>query len=447
MSRQVIKNATIVNEGKVFTGDVAINNQIIEQIDSDITVQSNDTVIDAEGLLLLPGMIDDQVHFREPGLTHKGNIASESRAAVAGGITSYMEMPNVKPSTTTIDAISEKHAIAAKHSFANYSFYLGATPDNLDQIKAVDSSWVCGVKVFMGASTGDLLVEHPKALEDIFKECPTLIATHCEKGDVIEANLKRIKQQKTQFTPMDHPVIRDVEACYQSSSYAVDLAKKYGSDLHVLHLTTAKEMSLFTAGPVAGKKITAEACVHHLWFDESDYEQLGNLIKCNPAIKSAEDRQALIKAINEQRIDIIATDHAPHTWQEKQVDFEQAPAGLPLVQHALLSVLEHVHNGVFELAQVVEKVAHNVAIRYGIERRGFISEGYFADLVLVSPNKTHQVTHDNSLYLCGWSPFNGVTFHYDIAATFVNGEKVFDATMNGGQIIKPEYVHPLKFNR
>lgn len=443
MSKHIIKNAKIVNEGKVFEGDLAIKDQFIEKIDKQISVEPTDTVYEAEGLLLLPGMIDDQVHFREPGLTHKGTIGSESRAAVAGGITSFMEMPNVKPSTTTLEALRAKHQIAANSSVANYSFYLGATPDNLDQIKAVDPSWICGVKVFMGASTGDLLVEHPQALEGIFRECPTLIATHCEKGDVITRNLARLKAAKGDLVPIDHPNVRDTDACYQSSSYAVNLAKQFNSDLHVLHLTTAKEMALFESGPVENKKITAEACVHHLWFSDKDYKEKGNLIKCNPAIKAESDRLALIKALTENRIDIIATDHAPHTWQEKQVHYEQAPAGLPLVQHALLSLLEHVQARTFDITQIVEKTAHNPAIRYRIEKRGFLREGYYADLVLIAPNKSHRVTHTNSRYLCGWSPFDGVTFSNDIAATYVNGQMAFDGT----SVLERENALALKFNR
>jgi dihydroorotase len=443
MAKTIIKNAKLVNEGQIFEADVAINNKLIEHITNDIAVNAQDTVIDASGMLLLPGMIDDQVHFREPGLTNKGSIFSESRAAVVGGITSFMEMPNVKPSTTTISALKEKHDIAKHSSLANYSFYLGATPDNIEAIKRVDPSWVCGVKVFMGASTGDLLVDHPEALEVIFRDCPTLIATHCEKGDVIEENLKTLKQQVSNITPSHHPIIRDAEACYQSSSYAVELAKKYNSDLHVLHLTTAKEMALFEAGPIENKKITAEACVHHLWFNNNDYNRLGNQIKCNPAIKAESDRLALIKAINEDRIDIIATDHAPHTLAEKQVDFMEAPAGLPLVQHALLTLLEQVNRNTMTLTKVVEKVSHNPAKRYKVANRGFIREGYFADLVLVNPNTSTQVTHDNSRYLCKWTPFNGTTFNNKIAATFVNGQMVY----NGEDIIEKNAAMALLFNR
>ncbi|KAF7771137.1 dihydroorotase [Pseudoalteromonas citrea] len=442
MTKTLIKNAKVVNENNVFETDVLINGNLIEQINSDISVQANYHVIDLEGDWLLPGMIDDQVHFREPGLEYKGCIASESRAAVAGGITSYMEMPNVSPATTTDLALMHKHDIAARNSLANYSFYLGATPDNLDQIKACDPKLVCGVKVFMGASTGDLLVEHPQALEAIFRECPTLIATHCEKGDIIAQNLAKFALKP--LTIQDHPVIRDVEACYASSSYAVDLAKKYNSDLHVLHITTAKELALFTPGPIETKRITAEACVHHLWFNQNDYDQLGNLIKCNPAIKSEQDRLALLQAINEDKIDIIATDHAPHTWQEKQLPYSEAPAGLPLVQHALLSLLDQVKRGVFSIEKVVEKMAHNPAKRYRIKQRGFIKEGYFADLVAVAASPSETVTHDNTEYLCAWSPFVNHTFSHNIRYTFVNGQCVYD---HGDILDQNKHAMPLAFER
>ena len=443
MSRQIIKNARIVNEGKIFEADLCIQNQRIEKIAPEIPIQPGDIVHDIDGKYLLPGMIDDQVHFREPGLTHKGCIATESRAAVAGGITSYMEMPNVSPSTTSISALKQKHEIAAKDSLANYSFYLGATPDNLEEIKAVDPTWVCGVKVFMGASTGDLLVEHPQALEAIFKECPTLIATHCEDGSVIQKNLDRLLSEGRELTIQDHPVIRDVEACYQSSSYAVSLAKKYQSDLHVLHITTAKELGLFEPGPIENKKITAEACVHHLWFNQYDYEQKGNLIKCNPSIKSESDCHALLQGVREGRIDIIATDHAPHTWEEKQQDFMKAPAGLPLVQHALLSLLEQIQFGALNITQVVEKTAHNPAIRYQIAERGFIREGYFADLVIIDPQKATLVSNTHTYYRCGWTPFDGIRFNNSIAATFVNGHKAFD----GSKLLSGNVAQALMFNR
>jgi len=372
MPTALIKNARIVNEGCVTEMDVRIVDQRIETLALNISAQTGDNVIDASGCYLLPGMIDDQVHFREPGLTHKGTIASESRAAVAGGITSYMEMPNVSPATTTIAALERKFAIAEESSLANYSFYLGATEDNLEEIKLLDPSKHCGVKVFMGASTGDLLVEDPQALNAIFRDSPVLIVTHCESGAVISQNQARLLQAKSEFNIEDHPVLRDDEACYASSSFAVALAKKHHSQLHVLHITSAKELALFEAGPIENKHITAEACVHHLWFSHQDYALLGNQIKCNPAIKYESDRNQLLQAVNDDQIDIIATDHAPHTWQEKQVPYAQAPAGLPLVQHALLSLFDQVKDGQLTVAKVVEKTAHNPAIRYCIKERGFI---------------------------------------------------------------------------
>ncbi|MGK7906516.1 MAG: dihydroorotase [Synechococcus sp.] len=424
--KTLIKNAQLINEGRVYSSDVRICNERIENIAGSITPSGSDKVVDASGFYLLPGMIDDQVHFREPGLTHKGTIASESRAAVAGGITSFMEMPNVNPSTTTIEALENKYEIARESSLANYAFYLGATENNIEQIKRLDPSKYCGVKVFMGASTGNLLVEDQAALEDIFREAPTLIVTHCESGPVIAKNLARIKELHRPIVITDHAVIRDAEACFASSSLAVNLAKRHGSQLHVLHITTAKELSLFDPGPVSNKSITAEACIHHLWFSDRDYAELGNLIKCNPAIKSEDDRNALIQALREDRIDIIATDHAPHTWEEKQVDYPQAPAGLPLVQHALLTLFDQVTHKRMSLSQLVEKTAHNPAIRYGVIDRGYIREGYFADLVLVDMETPFTVTPENIFYHCGWSPFMGYRFSSSIAGTWVNGQLVFD---------------------
>ncbi len=442
MTTTLIKDACLVNEGEIREVDLRIKNQRIEKIAPSISAMENDAVVEAKGYWLLPGMIDDQVHFREPGLTHKGCIATESRAAVAGGITSYMEMPNVKPATTNISAIEEKLAIASRDSFANYAFYLGATEDNLEDIKAIDPEKVCGVKVFMGASTGNLLVENPTALEAIFRECPVLISTHCESGPVIAENLNKLKQKDRAITIHDHPIIRDDEACFASSSYAVQLAKKYGSQLNVLHITTAKELSLFEAGPIQNKKITAEACVHHLWFCDQDYEQRGNLIKCNPAIKTRQDRDALLQALTKNQIDIIATDHAPHTLSEKQEPYLNAPAGLPLVQHALLSLLEHVRNKRLTIEQVVEKTSHNPAIRYRVAERGFLREGFFADLVLVDPKTPTSVSHNNTLYKCQWTPFDGVEFSSRICSTWVNGELVF----NGKQVTaKPSAAMPLHF--
>ncbi|MGH1427830.1 MAG: dihydroorotase [Arenicella sp.] len=427
----LFKNALLVNEGKIIENDLRVQGQYIDRIDKDIEAKPHDIVIEANGCHLLPGMIDDQVHFREPGLTHKGTIASESRAAVVGGITSYMEMPNVSPATTTIEALEKKYEIASQHSMANYAFYLGATEDNLEQIKLLDPKKHCGVKVFMGASTGDLLVEHPNALEGIFRESPILIVTHCENSPIIDQNLEKFRQSEQVPTILDHPIIRDTEACFASSSYAVALAKKYQSQLHVLHITTEKELSLFDAGPIENKHITAEACVHHLWFSDQDYSRLGNLIKCNPSIKSESDRDALIQALHNNQIDIIATDHAPHTWEEKQSDYHNAPAGLPLVEHALLSLLDHVKGQRLKIEQVVDKTAHNPSKRYAIKNRGFIREGYYADLVLIDRNKPTQVSHKNTYYHCGWTPFNNHQFSSSIQGTWVNGSQVFD----GRQVI------------
>lgn len=444
MTTTLIKHARVVNEGNIIETDVRIVDDRIDKIDTDIAAQPSDTIIEAKDRYLIPGMIDDQVHFREPGLTHKGNIASESRAAAAGGITSFMEMPNVNPSTTTIDALEAKYAIAKESAFANYAFYLGATEDNLDQIKQLDPTRHCGVKVFMGASTGDLLVEHPEALDAIFREAPSLIVTHCENSPMIQQNRDRMLQSQSTFSIQDHPKLRDTEACYASSSYAVDLAKKHRSQLHVLHITTEKELSLFETGPIQHKHITAEACVHHLWFCDQDYESLGNLIKCNPAIKKQSDRDALIQALHSNQIDIIATDHAPHTLAEKQVDYDQAPAGLPLVQHALLSLLEHVNQDRLSMEQVVEKTAHNPAIRYGIHDRGYIREGYYADLVLIDSQSNTAVSHESSLYHCAWTPFAGQVFSSRILQTWVNGQSVFDSK---SRIINKPLAMPLMFSQ
>ena len=443
MTNTLIKHAMIVNEGKIETVDVKIKNQRIEKIAPNISANPQDILINAEGLHLLPGMIDDQVHFREPGLTHKGSIASESRAAIAGGITSFMEMPNVDPATTTLSALENKFNLAAQHSHGNYSFYLGATENNLDEIQRLDPSKHCGVKVFMGASTGNLLVENLKALEGIFRNAPTLIVTHCESGPVIAKNHTRLKASRPTLGIQDHPILRNEVACYESSSYAVSLAKTYNSQLHVLHITTEKELSLFESGPIANKSITAEACVHHLWFTQENYLEKGNLIKCNPSIKKQSDRDALMKALINNQIDIIATDHAPHTWDEKNVPYEQAPAGLPLLQHALLTLLDHVNHNRLSLQTVVEKTAHNPAIRYSINERGYLREGYFADLVLVNLNKTTKATHENSLYHCGWTPFDGHNFTSKIEGTWVNGQQVFD----GKSVLSTPAGQRLSFNK
>lgn len=418
----LITQATIVNEGKSWVGDVLIRNGRIAEIAEHIT-QSADRVIDASGLTLLPGFIDDQVHFRDPGLTAKGDISTESKAALAGGTTTFMDMPNVKPTTTTIENLEAKYQIGAQKSWINYSFYFGATNDNLDELKQVDPSKVCGVKIFMGASTGNMLVDREKALRDIFTHSPTLITTHCEDTPMIQAQEAKYREQYGEDVPMQaHPDIRCREACYKSSSFAVQLAKETGADLHVLHLTTADEMALFEPGPVEGKKITAEACVHHLWFSDEDYASKGTFIKCNPAIKSVSDREAIRQAVRDGRIDIIATDHAPHTEAEKNNKYFTAPAGLPQVQQSLSALLDMVHDGVFDLHTVVQKIAHNVAIRYQIEDRGYIREGYWADLVLVDMNKPHTDDKAHNLYKCQWSPWEGHTFKSSVVSTIVSGE-------------------------
>lgn len=425
MSSILIVQAKVVNEQKIFEADVFIKDGLIEQIAPKLDRQA-DKVIDAKGQYLMPGFIDDQVHFRDPGLTAKGSIATESKAAIAGGTTTFMDMPNVKPTTTTLEALEQKHQLAAETSWANYSFYLGATNDNLEEVKRLNPNSSCGVKIFMGASTGNMLVDREQALSDIFTHSPTLITTHCEDTPMIKAQEALYREKYGEKVPMIcHPDIRCREACYKSSSFAVDLAKKTGANLHVLHLTTAEEMALFEPGEVEGKKITAEACVHHLWFKDDDYERLGSLIKCNPAIKKQSDRDAVRQAVREGRIDIIATDHAPHTWDEKQNTYFTAPAGLPQVQQAMSALLDMVHEGVFTLETVVEKTAHNVAKRYEIDRRGYVKEGYFADLVLVDMNRPHTDDKKDNLYKCGWSPWEGHTFKSSVISTIVNGRLMY----------------------
>ncbi len=426
MTKRLIINSRVVNNGSIREQDIFIEDGIITAVGADLQYREADDIVDAEGLILIPGMIDDQVHFREPGLTHKGDIGTESRAAVAGGITSFMEMPNVNPPTLSVDALESKFAIAAGKSVANYSFYMGASNDNIEAIKQIDAKSVCGVKAFLGASTGDLLVDDPKSIEAIFRESPVLVVTHCEDTPTILANEEAYRRRYGADVPIKyHPDIRSEEACYLSSSMAVALAKKLGTQLQVLHITTKKELSLFEAGPIENKQITAEVCAHHLFFSKEDYADKGTLIKCNPAIKNASDRDALLKAVNNDVIDIIATDHAPHTWEEKQNPYFGAPAGLPLVQHALLSVLEHYHRGVFSLETIVTKTAHAVAKRFKIPNRGFIEEGFAADLVLLDLNNTTEVNKSGVLYKCGWSPFEGYTFHSRIHSTIVNGVTVY----------------------
>lgn len=439
----LISQATIVNEGKQWVGDVLIKDGRIIEVSEKITAPA-DQVIDAQGLLLLPGMIDDQVHFRDPGLTAKGDISTESKAALAGGTTSFMDMPNVKPTTTTIENLEAKYQIGAEKAWTNYSFYFGATNDNLDELKRVNPRNVCGVKIFMGASTGNMLVDREQALRDIFTHSPTLITTHCEDTPMIQAQEALYRERYGEDVPAaEHPNIRCREACYKSSSFAVTLAKETGADLHILHLTTAEEMSLFEPGPVEGKKITAEACVHHLWFSEEDYATKGHYIKCNPAIKKRSDREAIRQAVRDGRIDIIATDHAPHTEAEKHNPYFTAPAGLPQVQQSLSALLDMVHDGVFDLETIVQKTAHNVAIRYQIEDRGYIREGYWADLVLVDMNKPHTDDKAHNLYKCQWSPWEGHTFKSSVISTIVSGELKY----HQGEFAEFSPGHRLLFNR
>ena len=444
MKKILILNARIVNEGSIQSGDVFIQNGRIEAIGPGLAGRQADITIDADGQVLMPGMIDSHVHFREPGLTHKGDIASESRAAVAGGITSYLEMPNTIPPTTTRKRLAEKYRIASRTSLANYGFYLGATSDNLDEIKGVDPQQVCGIKVFMGASTGNLLVDQPDAIRRIFAEAPIPVAVHCEDPVIIQKNEALFRSRFGEDVPIrHHPDIRSVDACYRSTSLAVEVAKRYGTRLHVLHLSTQKELSLFSSDPIAEKSITAEACVHHLFFDADDYEEKGALIKCNPAIKAQHHRDALIDAVLDNRIDAIGTDHAPHTLAEKEKSYFNAPSGLPLVQHALVSLLEGYHRGVFSLELIVEKTAHAPATLFQIEDRGFIREGYWADLVLLDLQRPWTVSSENIQSKCGWSPFGGYRFRSSIETTIVSGHLAWHA----GRIDPKIPGQPLSFRR
>lgn len=424
----LIKNATIINEGREFIGSIIIKNDIIESIlESVPNDENNYNIINAEGKLAIPGVIDDQVHFREPGLTHKGEIHTESMAAAAGGVTSFMEMPNTNPQTINQDALQQKFDLAAEKSFANYSFYIGATNSNLDEIKKTDPKKVCGIKVFMGASTGNMLVDDNKTLQGIFAEAPCLVTTHCEDEQTIRRNLAIFTENHgDNILPEHHPLIRSTEACYISSARAVELATKYGTQLHVLHLSTAKEMGLFIAGPVKNKKITGEVCVHHLWFADSDYLKLGHRIKWNPAIKTKEDRTALRKALIEDRLDVVATDHAPHLITEKLNSYLNSASGGPLVQHSLLAMLGLSDKGIFTRAKIVEKMCHAPAELYKINKRGFLREGYFADIVLIDPESYYTVSENNILYKCKWSPFEGTTFNNTITHTFINGQLVYE---------------------
>lgn len=429
MNTVLIKNARIVNEGKIFEGDVLIEGEFIKEIAESISHKSsNCKVIDAEGNYLIPGAIDDQVHFREPGLTHKGTIESESRAAVAGGITSFIEQPNTVPNAVTQELLEDKYQIAAQTSYANYSFMMGGTNDNLEEVLKTNPKNVAGIKLFLGSSTGNMLVDNPETLEKIFSNTKMLIAVHCEDEATIKANLEKYKSEYGEDIPTTvHHLIRSEEACYLSSSKAIELAKKTGARLHVFHLSTAKEMDLFTNKiPLEEKQITAEVCIHHLWFSEEDYATKGNFIKWNPAVKTATDREALWKALLDDRIDVIATDHAPHTLEEKSQKYSNAPSGGPLVQHAVVALFEAHHQGKISVEKIVEKMAHNPAKIFKIENRGFIKEGFYADLAIVNPAMPWSVSKDNILYKCGWSPFEGTNFKSRITHTFVNGQLVYE---------------------
>ncbi len=424
----LISNALIINENESFIGNVFVENDIIIEVSTQSINRNADKTIDATGHILLPGVIDDQVHFRTPGLTHKGDIESESKAAVAGGVTSYMDMPNVVPPTTSIKNLEQKYTIAKEKSWANYSFYFGATNDNIDQIKKLDPKQFCGIKVFMGSSTGNMLVDDETTLNRIFSEIPALIAVHCEDEATIKRNTQVAVAKFGDSIPISHhPIIRSDEACYKSTLKAVELAKKHNTRLHVLHVSTAKELSLFdNTIELEHKRITAEVCVHHLWFTDADYNSKGALIKWNPAVKSHKDREALRSAINSNLVDIIATDHAPHTFEEKQNQYLQCPSGAPMVQHSLVTMLELVKKGVFSYNKVVQKMCHAPAKLFRIEKRGFIKPGYYADLVIVNPNANQQVTSESILYKCGWSPLLGETFSHRVLTTIINGKIVFD---------------------
>ncbi|TFD93746.1 dihydroorotase [Dysgonomonas capnocytophagoides] len=428
----LIHNATIINEGKSFTGSVLVDGELIQTIykttgDVPQDILNRAEIIDGTGRWLIPGVIDDQVHFRDPGLTHKGDITTESKAAIAGGVTSYMEMPNTKPQTTTIDALNTKFESASERSYSNYSFYLGATNDNLDELKKVDKKNVCGIKIFMGSSTGNMLVDKRKALESIFGEIDMLIATHCEEEEIIQKNIAYYKGLYDEDAPVKyHPLIRSAEACYQSSAKAIELADKHGARLHILHLSTAREISLFDIKPLINKKITGEVCVHHLWFSDEDYEKYGTRIKWNPAVKTKEDREALMKGLLSGKLDVIATDHAPHLLEEKIGGCFKAASGGPLVQHSLQMMLELAKNGKISKEDVVDKMCHAPATLFRVHKRGYIREGYFADLVLVNPEKSYTITQENILYKCKWSPLEGETVSSTIEKTFLNGQIAFE---------------------
>lgn len=430
MSNYLIKNALIINENQKFIGNVLVKNQRIDQVSQDPInhVPKSTMIIDAKGKWLLPGVIDDQVHFRDPGLTHKGDLYTESRAAVAGGITSFMEMPNTNPQTISIKELKNKFNLAAEKSLANHSFYIGATNDNLAELKKVSRKLTCGIKIFMGSSTGNMLVNNPDSLNDIFSITDLPIAVHCEDETTIQTNLARYKEEYGEDIPIEfHPHIRSREACLKSSSFAVELAKQHGTRLHIIHLSTADELALFSNSEHhTDKRITSEVCIHHLWFDDHDYHEKGTHIKWNPAIKSADDRMALIQAVKDGRIDVIATDHAPHTQEEKDNVYTQAPSGGPMVQHALIAMLELVHQEIFTLEEVVLKMCHTPADLFSVKERGYIREGYYADLVLVDPGDAWTINKSNLYYKCGWSPLEGVTMNSRVTHTFVNGHLAYD---------------------
>lgn len=445
MNNTLIKNAKIVNEGTIFEGDVLIEGEFIKEIGENISVKPNFTVVDAEGSYLIPGAIDDQVHFREPGLTHKGDIASESRAAIAGGITSFIEQPNTVPNAVTQELLEQKYDLAAQKAFANYSFMMGGTNDNLEEVLKTNPRNVAGIKLFLGSSTGNMLVDNEEVLEKIFSSTPMLIAVHCEDEATIKANLEHYKAQYGDNIPMEfHHLIRSEEACYLSSSKAIALAKKTGARLHIFHVSTAKETELFTNKiPLEDKKITAEVCVHHLWFTDADYKTKGTLIKWNPAVKTQADKDGLWKALLDDRIDVIATDHAPHTFEEKQNPYTSAPSGAPLVQHAVVAMFEAHLQGKISIEKIVEKMAHNPAKIFKIEKRGFIREGYFADLAIVNTTAPWTVNKDNVLYKCGWSPLEGTNFKSRISHTFVNGHLAY----SNGKVKEEHFGQRLLFER
>ena len=446
MNTYLIRNAKIVNEGAVFEGDILIENEIIKEIAEKISPKSSDCVIiDAEGSYVIPGAIDDQVHFREPGLTHKGTIETESRAAVAGGITSFIEQPNTVPNAVTQELLEDKYQIASQTSYANYSFMMGGTNDNLEEVLKTNPRNVAGIKLFLGSSTGNMLVDNPEVLEKIFSSTKMLIAVHCEDEATIQANTLKYKEEFGDDIPMQyHHLIRSAEACYLSSSKAIELAKKTGARLHVFHLSTAKEMDLFTNKiPLEDKQITAEVCIHHLWFTDADYDAKGSLIKWNPAVKTQQDKDALWKALLDDRIDVIATDHAPHTLEEKINSYTTCPSGGPLVQHAFNALFQMYHQGKISLEKIAEKTSHSLAICFKIKDRGFIREGYYADLTLVDLNSSYTVTKENILYKCGWSPFEGQTFNSQITHTFVSGHLAYE----NGVFNESKLGERLTFNR